>query len=238
MQHTHMKFASSLIMGTYLMFRSVPMDLEKAVKAGGTAPTTMASHAFNFTSSDAEDYARFVLETTRASLPEKWRPHAKRIARALVNEASRHGMDPLLLVALIKHESRFNPEARGHHGEIGLMQIKPSTARWVLSRKGRTAAPSEKRLQELLLDPATNIRYGTSYIAHLRKSFKGRRHLYISAYNMGPANVRMHMKDSVQPRLYSDKVLAIYLDLTTGYRALRTAALERTFVRRSAASFN
>lgn len=62
---------------------------------------------------------------------------------------------PRSLVAAIIHvESGGNPRTVGRRGEIGLMQIKPETARSVGYRGTRRG----------LFDPATNVRYGTAYL--------------------------------------------------------------------------
>ena len=59
-----------------------------------------------------------------------------------------------LVDAIIHVESGGNPRTVGRRGEIGLMQIKPETARSVGYRGTRRG----------LFDPATNIRYGTAYL--------------------------------------------------------------------------
>eukprot|EP01035_Chromulina_nebulosa_P064005 gene64005-87528_t len=63
--------------------------------------------------------------------------------------AKTYGVPVDLAHAVIRIESNFNPKARGSAGEVGLMQIKPATARSV-GYKGSTKA---------LYDPETNIRY-------------------------------------------------------------------------------
>ena len=74
------------------------------------------------------DTARYIYQRTRELLPVPFRGRSQKIARALIETANEHQMDPLFLMAVINQESQFNPEARGSHGEIGLMQLKPTTA--------------------------------------------------------------------------------------------------------------
>lgn len=239
-----MKNTACLILGTCLVLQGVQMNPGDTAHASSiaeavTVPMHRLNHARELLDSEefaryagenlsSREYARFIQERTKDLLPAEWRPHAERVARTLIEEANRYEMDPLLLMAVIRQESRFNPDALGRHGEIGLMQIKPSTARWVLGRRG-ISAPTEARLRELLKDPAMNIRYGAAYLAHLRESFKGRRHLYISAYNMGPANVRQLVREKTQPRIYSDKVLAGYIAFSTDFLVARTEAANRRY---------
>jgi soluble lytic murein transglycosylase-like protein len=76
--------------------------------------------------------------------------------RALVEkEAGRQGLPPAIAEAVMAVESGYNPGAIGGVGEIGLMQILPSTAR-MLGFAGSNAE---------LAQPENNIHYGVSYLA-------------------------------------------------------------------------
>ncbi|HEY0330267.1 MAG TPA: transglycosylase SLT domain-containing protein [Rhodopseudomonas sp.] len=76
--------------------------------------------------------------------------------RALIEkEAARHALSPDIAEAVMAAESGFNAGAVGSSGEIGLMQILPSTAR-MLGFAGSLAD---------LAEPETNIRYGVTYLA-------------------------------------------------------------------------
>lgn len=104
----------------------------------------------------------------------RWAPHVEQAAR----EA---GMtDCLLIAAMITKESRGNPEARGTRGEIGLMQILPSTAQ---ERFGYSNV-------RILFDPMENIRTGARYLAeHFRNL--GSIRSAVARYNgSGPAAER------------------------------------------------
>lgn len=68
--------------------------------------------------------------------------------------ALRAGLPPQIADAVAEVESSYNPSASGGYGEVGLMQVLPSTAR-MLGFSGT--------LQELA-EPATNIRYGVAYL--------------------------------------------------------------------------
>ena len=65
--------------------------------------------------------------------------------------AQRYGLEPALVKAVVWQESRFNPNARGKVGEIGLMQIQEEAAReWAEAER----VPSFEH--EHCFDPATN----------------------------------------------------------------------------------
>jgi Transglycosylase SLT domain len=78
-----------------------------------------------------------------------------RFCELITQEAGRTGLDPGLVDAVIKVESDYRPDTIGAAGEIGLMQVRPSTAR--LLGFGGT--------DHDLAEPATNIRLGVTYLA-------------------------------------------------------------------------
>ncbi len=84
-------------------------------------------------------------------------PDAARAAySALITyEAERRGLPPALGHAVATVESNWDPAAQGADGEVGLMQVLPSTAAMLGFRGG----PAE------LADPATNIRLGVTYLS-------------------------------------------------------------------------
>jgi soluble lytic murein transglycosylase-like protein len=76
--------------------------------------------------------------------------------RALIErEATQAGLPPEVAEAVMAVESGYNPDAIGGVGEIGLMQLLPSTAA-MLGFRGTLAE---------LAVPETNIRYGVTYLA-------------------------------------------------------------------------
>jgi soluble lytic murein transglycosylase-like protein len=173
------------------------------------------------------DVRAYILETVRRSLPVEYRPRAFEIARSLIVEANHHDMDPLFLMAVVAHESKFKPKARGFHGEIGLMQILLSTAAEIAPQAG----VSKEMLN--LEDPAINIRIGTTYFSQLRKRFKNHGTRYVSAYNMGTGNVRKLLAQKIEPMIYNNKVMAHY---TSYYGQLEVAARGTAVASRSIAS--
>lgn len=123
-------------------------------------------------------------------------PYGEAISRI----AARHGVDGLLLVAVMEVESGFDPTAASHRGAIGLMQVLPSTA-------GETP--------EDLTDPEINLDAGARYLQRLLYRFDGDLELALAAYNAGPSAVRRY--DGLPPfpetRRYVEKVLTRYISL-------------------------
>ena len=102
--------------------------------------------------------------------------------------AARHGVDPLLVKAVIWQESRFQPEKLGAHGERGLMQVtEPAAQDWVQALEVETFVPED------LLDPKTNIEVGTWYLAQALKHWSGQEDplpFALGEYNAGRSRVK------------------------------------------------
>jgi soluble lytic murein transglycosylase-like protein len=112
--------------------------------------------------------------------------------------AKANDLNPALIAAVIHAESNFKPNARSYVGARGLMQIMPSTMRYL--RAGNAANPRD------------NIFAGSKYLRELLDRFDGDLVFAIAAYNAGPGAVMKH--DGVPPyketRNYVKKVLAHY----------------------------
>ena len=89
--------------------------------------------------------------------------------------AEAHGVDPILVQALIQVESNYQPRARSNKGAMGLMQLMPATAR-------------EYRVRNAY-DPAANIAAGVKKLKGLIDTFGNDTALALAAYNAGEAAV-------------------------------------------------
>jgi soluble lytic murein transglycosylase len=98
-------------------------------------------------------------------------------------QAAREHLDPALVAAVIYAESKFDPRTSSA-GALGLMQIEPSTARYLAKRSGGTLFKVAD-----LAHPATNIAYGSYYLRYLLDVYRGNRTLALAAYNAGLTNV-------------------------------------------------
>lgn len=98
-------------------------------------------------------------------------------------------LDPYLVAAVIRTESKFINLARSPKGAMGLMQMMPETAEWVAKE---TQYPDFTI--EQLNNPEVSIRFGTWYLASVQKEFGGNEVLMLAAYNGGRGNVKSWMK--------------------------------------------
>ncbi len=106
----------------------------------------------------------------------------------IASAAARHGVDPLLVKAVVWQESRFQPDKLGAHGERGLMQItEPAAEDWVQSAGVETFVPED------LLDAKTNLEVGTWYLAQALKHWSSQEDplpFALGEYNAGRSRVK------------------------------------------------
>lgn len=98
--------------------------------------------------------------------------------------ATAHIIDPILLAAIIKTESNFNPKALSTAGARGLVQIMPDTGDWIANQMSLLDFDADK-----LYHPETNIKMGAWYLADLTKAFHNNQTMVLAAYNAGRGNV-------------------------------------------------
>lgn len=176
------------------------------------------------TAENVDNLVPFVRETFEKRLPKYAKKHSARLTETLIALSEEFGMDPLFPLAVISQESSFNPRTIGPVGEIGLMQLRPTTATW-LAKKFSIPYKGKKTLT----DPVVNIQFGIRFLSLLREQFDSNGKLYISAYNMGASNVRRAMKKQIQPKEYASRVIKRYLML---YRGLNVHYSERQVMAR------
>ncbi|MDY6782827.1 MAG: transglycosylase SLT domain-containing protein [Cyanobacteriota bacterium] len=90
-------------------------------------------------------------------------------------------LNPLLVVSLMRQESRFEKEIRSPVGATGLMQVMPATGEEVAGKMGLT--------EYSLSDPEDNIAIGTWYLDFTHSEYDNNSLLAIASYNAGPGNV-------------------------------------------------
>lgn len=120
------------------------------------------------------------------SLGRKMRPQIEPEHLPIIDkQAANFALDPQLVAAVVLVESKGNPQAVSGKGAIGLMQLRPATARQ-LSKE----LDGEPIAEEQLYEPELNVRLGCYYLHLLMREFAGDLPLVLAAYNTGPQRVR------------------------------------------------
>jgi soluble lytic murein transglycosylase len=119
----------------------------------------------------------------RRETPKNQPRQVASLAHAAIGEivsrnCEKYSLEEGLVHAVIKAESNYNASAVSHKGALGMMQLMPDTARGL-----KVDNP---------LDPAENIRGGSSYLRQMLNEFDGNLDFAIAAYNAGPNAVRRY----------------------------------------------
>jgi soluble lytic murein transglycosylase len=137
------------------------------------------------------------------------------LAEKLFDISNDYKIDPILILAVIRHESRGNPNARGLYtsgaqsGALGLMQIKYESALEVAHSVG-IKIDSRKDL----FVPEKNLMVGTAYLLRLIAKYHDLKHALI-AYNIGFVALNEKLKSGeTLPTKYYGKVMQDYKFLT------------------------
>jgi len=112
-------------------------------------------------------------------------PHLKTV----LSEAQKRSLSPALVFGIIRQESAFMPDARSNAGALGLMQVRPESAKDFATRVWKEPAPSHAQM----MSPDYNIRVGSAYFNSLVKEFGGQIAPAIAAYNAGPGRAKKWM---------------------------------------------
>jgi soluble lytic murein transglycosylase len=139
-----------------------------------------------------------------------------RIAGTIADESSRYGYDPMFVLAMIEVESTCRPTARSSMGAIGLIQVKPSTARAVAKRVGM---PWEGA--RMLERPSVNVRLGLHYLYDLERRFRDP-YVALAAYNLGPTRVARMVPAHARRARYVRRVVSRYENLLAQREAFRS----------------
>ena len=121
----------------------------------------------------------------RQQLDLEWQLNPLRYGELFRQAAAGAGLDPALLQAVARQESRFTAGVESPVGAVGLMQLMPSTASELAGRPLEGSS---------LKDPALNSRLGARYLRQLLEQWQGNAVLAVASYNAGPGAVGHWLK--------------------------------------------
>ncbi|MGB6896733.1 MAG: tetratricopeptide repeat protein [Dehalococcoidia bacterium] len=147
-----------------------------------------AFHALALTDLSARAAARLLSqlppETAARAPPEVLHlAYPADYVEVLLETAQAQDMPPLLLLALIRQESFFDPLAGSAAGALGLTQVIPSTAQAIAE-----SLDEEDFQTRDLLRPAVSLRFGATYLSDQLDTFDGNLYHTLASYNGGPGN--------------------------------------------------
>ena len=220
----------------YAVIEASLVDRAAARKAIGLADGGAAG-LFRYLAGDLKGAIR---ETSNVSLDPEHPGLSDRIQYPLAPEfladcdRPRSGLDPLVLHAIIRQESSFQPDVLSSAGAVGLMQLMPRTAAET-ARKEKMPKPGRKDL----LRPALNVQLGAAYLSRLVRGYGGDYFRAVAAYNAGEAAVARWWEGSngdpaafleginyKETRFYLRRV---FLNLLQYYRIYRPEMFARYF---------
>lgn len=106
------------------------------------------------------------------------------IANSVYSESQKYAIDYRLVLAVMKVESNFKNEAISRKGARGLLQIKPSLAKYISKDTG-----IEIEKATVLHEPEKNIKIGVNYLSKLIDMFENLTSA-LHAYNAGPTKAK------------------------------------------------
>jgi len=119
----------------------------------------------------------------------------------VMTRSQESGLDPAYVYGLIRQESRFISDARSSVGASGLMQLMPTTARWVAKKMALDYKPDQ------IVDPTLNVRLGTSYLKLVLEDFGGSQAMAAAAYNAGPSRPRRWREGPpIEPSIWAENI--------------------------------
>ena len=121
-------------------------------------------------------------DMARVRYPKQYSAYVEHYAKV-------YDLPPHLIYAVIRTESNFDSSATSAVGAIGLMQLLPSTFRWISDDLLR-----ERLDSGMIYDPETNIRYGCYYLHLLYDRYEDWT-AALAAYNAGPGRVDRWLDD-------------------------------------------
>jgi len=129
----------------------------------------------------------------------------KDVATVIYKESGQNNLDYRLILAIMKIESNFKHKAVSSKGARGLLQVKPSHAKYIAHDMG-IIWHGAKSLDE----PEKNIKIGIHFFSMLMEDFDNV-NMALHAYNMGPTRLKEIMSDRCgQEKGFSKLVLREY----------------------------
>ena len=247
-KHLHYAYLSqSEVAYKHLLAVGLTFDLSNqtastSVGKGGSSVarmTTSVKGRATSTASKRETSVKRSEKTQTESSPKRAPENAKRLANdteavksaksSTEQIAKQYGVEVDLILALVKRESTFNPQAISRNGAVGLLQLMPPTARGLglkVPSYQNVRKPTPNPSVDERFHPRKNLDAGVRYLDDMLERYDGDYSLSLAAYNVGPGKVRKNGKLSRSAERHVGRVLDNY------YQYKRDATLKNADLRR------
>jgi soluble lytic murein transglycosylase len=168
-------------------FSMIPDNLDSYY--GGLATNRLAA----INDANARQRASERADAVRGSIERQAAAYPAAFRFQVLNESKKRALDPRLVLALMKQESQFKPNAKSPSAARGLLQLTIDAAQKYAPRAGLKQVNDDS-----LYQPGTNIAVGTEYIADLSRMFAGLAEAIAASYNGGEDNVARWLARSNQ----------------------------------------
>jgi soluble lytic murein transglycosylase len=156
---------------------------------GGLATSRLAA----INDSNARQRASERMQSVQAAVNSAAGDYPAPYSFQVVKEARKRGLDPRLVLAIMKEESAFKPNAKSPSAARGLLQLTIDAA-----QKYGKGAGINQVTDANLYQPNVNIAIGSEYLGELSRMFAGLAEAIAAAYNGGEDNVARWLARSNQ----------------------------------------
>lgn len=137
--------------------------------------------------------------------------------------AKQHKIDPAFAFAIARRESSFMHDAYSDAGAVGLMQVLPSTVKFMTKKRVKSSA---------LFDAEKNVSYGTHYLRYLMNNTDNNAVLTTASYNAGIFRVKKWVRYALPADIWIEtipfKETRDYVKSVMAYRQIYTRQLGRS----------
>ena len=146
-----------------------------------------------------------------------------------VKIAKLYDLELELVLAMVRVESNFQPNAISKSGAVGLTQLMSFTGRELglkVPNYGNPRKPTRNAQTDERFHPRKNLEAGVKYLSRMLKMYDGNHSLAIAAYNAGPGRVKRNVPLMRQTEQHVGRVLKHYYRYKSN-PAVKNAALQK-----------
>lgn len=180
----------TLILSTTAMATDLVSKVDSIVAMNDLTSFEMFSEVVEVASSDCS--TETLIESDLSGIYKRKANRINAIHSVVVNVSKELDIDACIVMAMIAQESSFNESSKSVVGAKGLMQVMPSTKKYVVKTLGQklNTLISLNLESGLSSQEISSIIVGSTYFKSLVVKFKGNQDIAVIAYNEGPTKIQ------------------------------------------------